>query len=279
MRIGITSDIHTDISPANDHIVKYIASEVQKAELDVFVICGDISPGIMTLSRTLSAFHDVDIGCKKLFVAGNHDIWLVSMNGNITSQDKYLLITEICKVNEFHHLGNSPIIVGDIGFCGTIGWYDYSYKNKKFPITNKSYERKTLAGSVWNDVNYAKWNAPDPEVARNFEIELQNQIDSIRDRVSRIIAVTHHVPFQDCVTYRNELPWDFFSAFMGSAGLGEICKREPLVTHVLFGHTHAEFFKNIDGVQAVCSPVGYLNKPPKDLREYAKNRLRIIEID
>lgn len=278
MLIGLTSDIHIDNSPANSQIVKYIADEVQKANLDVFIICGDVSPGIMSLSRTLSAFHDIDSGCKKLFVSGNHDVWIVGTNGNITSRDKYLLITEICKANEFHHLGDSPIVLGDIGFCGTIGWYDYSYRNKKFPISNKSYERKTLAGSVWNDVNYARWNAPDPIIAKDFEADLQNQINSIKDRVSRIIVATHHVPFQECVTYLNELPWDFFSAFMGSAGLGEICKREPLVTHALFGHTHAEFFKNVDGVQAICSPIGYLHNPPDDLREYAKNRLKIIDV-
>jgi hypothetical protein len=74
---------------------------------------------------------------------------------------------------------------------------------------------------------------------------------------------------------------------MGSAGLGEICLKEPLVTHALFGHTHTEFYKEIKAqdsseltrkVVAVCSPIGYLTEPPKDLKEYAKNRLKIIEL-
>jgi putative phosphoesterase len=277
MRIGVTSDIHTDISPANRRIARHLADAARRAELDVLVICGDISPDIMTLSRTLSAFHDIGQRCNKLFVAGNHDIWLIDLK-NITSHDKYSLITTICREHGFHHLGDSPVILGQIGFCGTIGWYDYSYKRDEYPISEKSYMRKTLGGAVWNDVNYAKWNGSDPKIAGRFEKELQEQIDSIRDRVSRIIVVTHHVPFRECVVYRDELPWDFFSAFMGSAGLGEICFKEPLVTHALFGHTHSEFFEKVKGVQAVCSPIGYLTEPPKDLQEYARSRLKIIDV-
>lgn len=279
MRIGVTSDIHIDISPANAQIVTHIADEIKKADIDVFLICGDLSPNLMTLSRTLSAFHDVNAKCRKLFVAGNHDIWLPNVNGEINSHHKYSIITDICKENGFHHLGDSPYIIEEVGFCGTIGWYDYSYKNKKFPIAERSYQRKTLAGSVWNDVNFAHWNATDSEVAKGFENDLQKQIEGIREHVMRIIVATHHVPFQDCVTYRNELPWDFFSAFMGSAGLGEICIKEPMVTHALFGHTHTEICKKVGQIWAICSPIGYLTNPPKDLGEYARNRIKIIELD
>lgn len=278
MRIGVTSDIHTDISPANRRIVKHIADVAKQAELDVFVICGDISPDIMALSRTLSAFHDIGHKCKKLFVAGNHDIWLIGLNKTVTSHDKYSLMTALCKEHGFSHLGDSPVVLGQVGFCGTIGWYDYSYKQDKYPISEKSYTRKSLGGSVWNDVNYARWNGSDPKIASQFERELQQQIDSIRDSVSRIVVVTHHVPFRECVVYRDKLPWDFFSAFMGSAGLGEICFDEPLVTHAFFGHTHSEFFEKVKGIQAVCSPIGYLTDPPDDLRKYAQSRLKIIDL-
>ena len=278
MRIGVTSDIHTDISPANRRIAEHLADVARRAELDVFVICGDISPDTMTLFKTLSAFHDIGRNCRKLFIPGNHDIWLIGRNRRVTSHDKYSLLTAICEECGFHNLGDSPVVLDALGFCGTIGWYDYSYKRAKYRISAESYSRKTLRGAVWNDVNYARWDNSDPEMARRFEWELQEQIDSIRDQVSRIIVVTHHIPFGECVIYRDRLPWDFFSAFMGSEGLGEICVDEPLVTHVFFGHTHGEFFKTIRGVWAVCSPVGYLTDPPKDLREYARSRLKIIEL-
>lgn len=286
MRIGVTSDIHTDISPSNRKIIKHLADVIQRLEIDVFIICGDISPSPIEFSRTISAFDDLQ--CKKFIVAGNHDIWIANINNGITSYQKHDLITTICKEHNFHHLGDSPIIVDKIGFCGTIGWYDYSFKSDKYAISEKSYIQKTFGGSVWNDVNYAKWGKTDTEVAKGFENDLQMQIDSIKNQVSQIIAVTHHVPFRECVTYRNELPWDFFSAFMGSKGLGDICLNESLVTHVFFGHTHAEFFKEIkrqgndvssqSGIFAICSPIGYLTEPPRNLAEYAQSRLKIIEL-
>ncbi|MBD3184901.1 hypothetical protein GF312_21640 [Candidatus Poribacteria bacterium] len=278
MRIGVTSDIHTDISPGNSQIIKHIAEAVKEAELDVFIICGDISANVMVFSRTLGAFHHIDSDCKKLLVAGNHDIWTSQTTGKIDSNDKYKLITAIASEHDFHHLGDSPVIIDKIGFCGTIGWYDYSYRNDKHNIPIKYYMKKFFQGSVWNDVNYAKWGKSDIEMARYFENELQNQINSIKNGVSRIIAVTHHVPFKECVKYKDKLPWDFFSAFMGSVGLGEICLKEPLITHALFGHTHANFNVNIKGVQAVCSPVGYLTDPPKSLSQYARQKLHIIDI-
>lgn len=278
MRIGVTSDIHTDISPANSEIVKHIAYTARRADLDALVICGDISHNIMALSKTLSAFHRIGPKCKKMFVAGNHDIWMVSLKKEVTSHDKCSLITAICDEHEFHHLHDSPVVIGEVGFCGTIGWYDYSYKMDKHAIPEESYMSKTYRGSVWNDVNYARWDSSDPEIADRFERELQEQIYAIRDRVSQIIVATHHVPFQECVIYRDQLPWDFFSAFMGSAGLGEICINEPKVTHALFGHTHGDFFETVRGVLAICSPIGYLSDPPRDLRKYARSKLKIIDL-
>jgi len=284
MRIGITSDIHTDISPANHKIVKHLSDIVQDSEIDVFIICGDISPSPLEFSKTISAFQDIQ--CKKLLVAGNHDIWIASKNGYITSYQKYEIITALCKEHDFHHLGDSAMIINEIGFCGTIGWYDYSFRSAKYKIPYENYANKTFGGSIWNDVNYAKWGKDDPKVAKSFEDDLKNQIDSIKDKVSRIIVTTHHIPFRECVTYRNDPTWDFFSAFMGSEGLGKICLNEPLVSHAFFGHTHTEYNIEIkkqgngdlSSILAICSPVGYLTEPPRDLEEYAQNRLKIVEI-
>lgn len=278
MRIGLTSDIHTDFSPANRKIVSHLVDVVREAMLDVFIICGDISPDSMVFSKALLAFQDMGDQCRKLFVAGNHDIWVVNGNKSITSHDKHSLITRLCEECGFHHLGNGPIVINNIGFCGSIGWYDYSYKNDKFNIPEKDYIGKTYGASVWNDLYYAKWNASDRQMARYFEVNLKEQIDSIKSLVSNIIVATHHVPFRECVHYRDDLSWDFFSAFMGSCGLGEICLNEKLVKYALFGHSHIESYKKIKDLWAICSPIGYLSDPPKDLRKYAQEKLRIIEI-
>jgi len=276
MRIGVTSDIHTDITPANRWIVEHLVNAANEASLDVLVICGDVSPNLLELSRLLLAFQELN--CKKLFVAGNHDIWVLEQN--VTSEQKYQTIGDICSECDFHHLGKEAIVIGKVGFCGTIGWYDYSFKLEKYGFSESQYARKRLYNSIWNDVVYAKWNCSDKELAHRFEMELQSQIDSIKDKVSHIAIATHHLPFQESVVYRGELPWDFFSAFMGSKGLGEICVNEPLVEYALFGHSHfMSQQQTINGVTAICSPVGYLfNKTKKSLPKYAREHLTVFEL-
>jgi hypothetical protein len=83
------------------------------------------------------------------------------------------------------------------------------------------------------------------------------------------------------VVYKDKLPWDFFSAFMGSKGLGEICANEPLVNHALFGHTHAKRKPQIvRGVTTISSPVGYLFKmSKKQFPKYAKECWAVFDIN
>ena len=278
MKIGVTSDLHTDVTPLNKQVLPYIVEAVQKAELDIFILAGDLSPDLFELSQTLTAFADSHLKCSKLFVPGNHDIWVIR-HPHVTSEQKCRAMAELCHECDFHPLGVEPFVRDGVGFCGTIGWYDYSFRQEKYNISKAQYASKQLLGSVWNDVRYAKWDGTDPEVAHRFEDELQGQIDSIKETVSRIIVTTHHVPFQACVVYQDKLPWDFFSAFMGSRGLGEICLKEPLVTHALFAHTHFPIQQQVGSVTAICSPIGYLhNRPSQGLSAYAEERLTCFKL-
>ena len=278
MKIGVTSDLHTDVTPLNKQILPHIVEAVEKADLDIFILAGDLSPNLLELANILIAFTESNLNCPKLFVPGNHDIW-VSEHPDITSEQKYDAIAVVCRECGFHPLDTAPFVKNDVGFCGTIGWYDYSFRCKEYNFSEEAYASKQLSGSVWNDSNYAKWDRTDPEIAHQFENKLRNQISSIRDSVSQIVVTTHHVPFQECVHSRGTLPWDFFSAYMGSQGLGKTCLEEQLVTHSLFGHTHVPIQQQVGNVTAICSPIGYLHQSPAcDLSVYAQNRLTCFEL-
>ena len=278
MKIGLISDLHTDVTPLNKAIVPHLIDAVKAAQLDVFVLAGDLARHLVQLSETLNAFQLADLACEKLFVPGNHDIWAIE-TPDVTSEQKCEIISTLCYACGFHPLMDAPFVKGQIGFCGTIGWYDYSFAPDGYDFSDAEYAEKELMGAVWNDKRYAKWSDTDPVVARRFEAELSAQIASVRDEVLRIIVVTHHVPFQECIRYRGELPWDFFRAFMGSKRLGDICLEERRVTHALFGHTHEALDMQIHNLQAICAPVGYLQeKPTVGLRDYATQRLACFEI-
>ena len=278
MKIGLISDLHTDVTPLNRAIVPHLIDAVKAAQLDVFVLAGDLARHLVQLSETLNAFHLADLACQKLFVPGNHDIWAIETS-DVTSERKCEIISTLCYECGFHPLMDEPFVKEQIGFCGTIGWYDYSFAPEGYDFSDAQYAEKELMGAVWNDKRYAKWSETDYVVARRFEVELKAQIASIRDNVSRIIVVTHHVPFRECIRYRGELPWDFFRAFMGSKGLGTLCLEEQRVTHVLFGHTHQAVDMQIRGVRAICAPVGYLQeKPAAELQDYATQCLVCFEV-
>ncbi len=278
MKIGLISDLHTDVTPWNKALVPHLIDAVSTANLDVLVLAGDLARHLVQLSETLNAFQLADLTCEKLFIPGNHDIWAVE-TANVTSQQKCGIISELCHACGFHPLMDEPFISEKVGFCGTIGWYDYSFAPNGYAFTNDQYAEKELMGAVWNDKRYAKWGATDLVVARRFEADLERQIASIRGGVSQIIVVTHHVPFRECIRYRGELPWDFFRAFMGSERLGVQCLQEPLVTHALFGHIHHALDMQVHNVRAISAPVGYLQEEPTvGLQTYAAQCLVCFEI-
>ena len=278
MKIGLISDLHTDVTPFNKALVPHLIEAVKTAELDVFVLAGDLARHLVQLSETLNAFHLADLTCEKLFVPGNHDIWATETT-DVTSEQKCEIISTLCHECGFHPLMEAPFIKEQIGFCGTIGWYDYSFAPDGYDFSDAEYAEKTLMGAVWNDKRYAKWSDTDCAIARRFEMDLKTQIAAVRNDTSRIIVVTHHVPFRECIRYRGELPWDFFRAFMGSKRLGECCLEEPRVTHVLFGHTHRAVDMQIDNIRAICAPVGYLREEPQmGLRAYARHCLACFEV-
>ena len=278
MKIGLISDLHTDVTPMNKAIVPHLIDAAKAAELDILVLAGDLAHHLVQLSETLNAFQLADLACEKLFVPGNHDIWAIETS-DLTSERKCEIISTLCYECGFHPLMDEPFIKEQIGFCGTIGWYDYSFGPEGYDFSHAQYAEKELMGAVWNDKHYAKWSGTDCVVARRFEAELEAQIATVRDDVARIVVVTHHVPFQECIQYRGELPWDFFSAFMGSKHLGTLCLAEQRVTHVLFGHTHQAIDIQIRGVRAICAPVGYLKqKPTVNLQDYATQCLTCFEV-
>ena len=278
MKIGLISDLHTEATEANRAIVPFLIDAIKAAELDVFILAGDVTPKLSEFYEVLGEFDKARLTCLKLFVPGNHDIW-VSKDANMTSIQKCKILSEICQDHGFYSLMDAPYIAEKVGFCGTIGWYDYTFAPEGHDFSTEDYAKKQLMGTIWSDAQYAKWMDTDQNVAHRFEAKLDKQIAFLKEKVQRIVVVTHHVPFRECIHYRGELPWDYFRAFMGSEGLGTVCLREPLVTHVLFGHAHYVVNQRIQGVTAICAPIGYLHEFPQEgLQSYAEQRLTCFTV-
>lgn len=315
MKLVYISDLHVDITPANHASIGVLRELVDRHRPDILLIGGDVSHSLRGIDITFRRLSMLPT--QIVFVAGNHDIWVFneeSYDGPLNSTVKYFTaIPRLCRNHGIHCLHTQPLIYGDVGFAGTIGWYDYSFRRSEFDseLPLSQYEKKRLAGSVWNDVNYAHWIPPlcatpvvpqpfdalrclpafcfeelveerisDIEVTHHFAEELRSQLDWLTPRVSTIIVCIHHLPFRELVSYRNEFPYDFFSAYMGSAVFGDLVQHYPKVRFVFAGHSHQPCRRRIGKIEAIVSPLGYLRRVSdcSDLVRRLRERMVVMEI-
>ncbi|MFH0964994.1 MAG: metallophosphoesterase [Planctomycetota bacterium] len=294
MRVAFTSDLHTDSSVLNQEAVAELVRLARESRPDCLVVAGDVSADPEELERYLAAFAAVDV--PRIFVPGNHDVWLHprgdrAVPGNSTS--KYdRLIARRARQAGFHPVWRSPAIVADTAFVGTDGWYDYSFAPETLRLGPADYARKEYGGLAWQDRHFARWKprASDPsadeclsdtEVADMLNDDLRKLLARVSRRraVSRIVAVTHHLPFRQMVRYHNNPRWDYFCAFMGNEKMGCLIESFDKVTHVLAGHTHVRMDLRVGRLRCLTSPLGYLARKREPLDEEIRKALTLIELD
>ena len=282
MRIACLTDFHIDYGPLNREALPYLAVEIEKAAPDVVAIAGDIATNLNSLAVTLKALSG--FARTNVFVPGNHDVWCRIGEGPKKpgcSRRRYERdLAEASERGGFHYLPSHPLIVNGVGFAGTIGWYDYSFRRPDLDdrITLDHYRSKQYGSHQWYDVVCADWGASDEEVAQSMEADLARDLDTLtREHAQAIVCVTHHVPFRNCVEYKGFVGWDFFSAYMGSEGLGRIMLDRPSVRLALFGHTHTIYDTQVKHIRCVCPPVGYLRKPT-EVAKAARRGVAVVDL-
>ena len=294
MRLAFTGDLHVDVSQKNWDLVPILAEFVKIIDPDIFVLCGDISPDIEQVEYTLELFSGVS--CEKIFVPGNHDIWVSDkelQEGGHDSFEKYFcLLPQVCYSQGFIPLWMEPVIHDGVGFVGTIGWYDYSFGSGLFQFTEDEYSLKTFRDNIWNDLRYARWVdassmfekyydcIPDSEVSRQFNTKLSQDINGMTGKkdVREIVVVTHHPPFRELITFKGDPLWDYFSAFMGSSETGKLLLQEPKVTHAICGHLHERNDRFIGQIRALSASVGYLYQDRRKPIRIVEDSLGLIHV-
>lgn len=61
MKIGLISDLHTDSSEANKASVPHIINAIKVANLDVFILAGDVTPKLSEFYEILGEFASADL--------------------------------------------------------------------------------------------------------------------------------------------------------------------------------------------------------------------------
>ncbi|MFH1358830.1 MAG: metallophosphoesterase [archaeon] len=266
MEICAISDIH---HPYNDDNLNRAIEQMHRC--DVVVIAGDVSSYPLKYKRVLDRFKGVD--AVKLAVLGNHDVYCSD------GEDSYERIGELEKICDscgFHLLDKSPVVVGDVGFVGNMGWYDYQFAQKDsdevifgvrgsriyeirvrdmddFDFSHKHYffrgSDSRDYSAIWNDIRFVKWRFSDREFLDTQVQRLKQDIEVVSPKVDKLVYVSHHVPIKEFIYEKPEdIQWSVFNAYQGSPELSKAAFSDLKLRAVICGHSHIPNYVRINNV-------------------------------
>jgi 3',5'-cyclic AMP phosphodiesterase CpdA len=288
MRLVVTADLHYEM-PEHRAAVLAVAERICREKADALALAGDLFAHSPDCLRQCLRLFDGFQG-EKLLVAGNHDLWT---EGGDSFEIYDQLIPAVARECGFHDLDAAPRILGDVGIVGTVGWYDYSFRDESLGIPLRFYELKAAPGyalshpalrelvdpdsslpfkalaarSYWNDGRMIRWKLDDQAFTALTLERLERQLEAVEGQVRAVVAITHHLPFAEMLLRRDDPSWAFGNAFMGCVGLGQVLLRHEKVTHAAFGHSHSRGRQRIGHIEAVN--VGCT---------YAKKRYEVLDI-
>ena len=256
MKIIITADIHYGVGQ-NQLIVKKLAKRIISTKADVLIIIGDtFAFKSELLNEGLRLF--ANFKGDKLLVAGNHDLW-TDDNNSLVIYNK--ILPQIAKKNQFYLLDQEPFIRNQVGFVGSIGWYDYSFCDKTLPIPKKYYLEKKWPGVIaYNDGQFVHLGMCDINFTQKINRKLRLHLAQTSKNTEKIICFIHHVPFLELLRSNNTSADWFLTAFSGSEKTGNIIKSFPKVRYVFCGHTHQKKRAQIGQITAINIGSDYLQK-------------------
>jgi predicted phosphodiesterase len=269
VRIASVSDLHTDFPENRDAVVK-LAMEIHGHGADVVIVAGDVSHHDDRIRRALAAFKEV--ASVVAYVPGNHDLWYdvpsAATRSDLNTWNRYRselrAIAEECGA---HYLPAGPLVIDGVALVGSCGWYDYSLAPQWLleHVTEEAIASKQYGRIQWSDARLIAFRGPDgslmrdADVAKTMERELEQQLAEVESRtdVKDVVAITHHQPFREVVHRTGTLPWEFFTAFMGSVGLGEVIKKSSKVRAAVYGHSHVVGDQQLGDLRVLGTALGY----------------------
>lgn len=260
MKLVVTADLHYNIARSVEP-TRRIAGEICGLRADALLVLGDVGgrdPGIV---RDCLGLFDRFEG-RKLFVAGNHDLWTRPDEDSFERFDRVL--PEVCRDAGFHPLDAEPTIVDGVGLVGSIGWYDFSFRPVRLGIPLRFYQAKVAPGAAsrlpgydhllrdtsdvpesalrisarWMDAEHVHLPISDIEFCHLLAERLGRHLDQVSPECPVIVVGMHHLPFRELVPHSDQPNWAFASAFMGSEMFGEVIRSQPKVHHLFCGHSH-----------------------------------------
>jgi 3',5'-cyclic AMP phosphodiesterase CpdA len=233
MRIAITSDIH--YFPQWEHSTKHLASILEAHRPDVLVLAGDIGEPLDMFIKGLEVMKDV---CsQRAALAGNHDVWHRALP--YSSERLWTsLLQEAAQAHDYTWLDQENMVVGELGICGSLAWYDYGGRHPHLNFNDEFYAE--MKPKISNDGNYIDWPWTDREFAQRIGGEFEERLSVLetRDVVHDILVITHVPLFKECLKPIESMEQGLLNAYYANLSLGERVLARRKVRAVVSGHVH-----------------------------------------
>jgi len=221
----------------------------------------------------------------RLLVPGNHCIWCREGESSLDRYEKAL--PDVAADAGFSVLDHNPLVRGDLGLVGSIGWYDYSFAEKSLGIPEDFYREKLAPGAAaylgthrslleaheaaltqrhysigarWMDGVRVKLGMSDEEFTTLLVKKLAEQLQDVASRAERIVAFVHHLPFAELVPRNRPDKFAFAAAYMGSGRFGKVLLDCDKVSDIYCGHSHWPMRTRIGQINVVNVGSTYVEK-------------------
>ncbi len=290
VKILITADLHYDI-PRSRKPAEELAADVCRRRADALVLLGDAAGADTNMLADCLGLFEAFEGARFL-VPGNHCLW---RRDGEDSLDRYeRILPEVARRAGFELLDHNPRVLNGLGLVGSVGWYDYSFRQESLNIPLPFYRAKISPGAAANRPQYAKlvedhrhelgkeqlkltalWKdglfvelgMTDEQFTRRLADKLRRQLAEISQKTDRIAVFMHHLPFAQMVPQDRPAHFAFAAAFLGAGKFGRVLLECPAVRYLYCGHSHWPMRMKVKHIEAVNVGSTYKDK-----------RLEVLEV-
>jgi len=293
MRIVSLSDIHLDINlkRKDNKFHRKLVNFLCDVKADTLIIAGDIAGNTRLLIEFFELSRSIPIE-NKIYVPGNHDLYVNQAADNLSTIKYYEILPTITEQYDWNYLPKDPFVIDNIQFAGTIGWYDYSSRNKiwddQIPLKQYIAKKHPNHNLELMDRHFVKFGKSDEQMSQQFTSDLLKDLAYIDrrydyDEIDHTVIVSHMVPFREFIPYRGLVQYDFFTAYFGNLNLGDTILNYSQNREVttIFGQVHIPKSKRLTpNLMGYCVPIGYPREYGRNLPldDLFRNRVQIFDL-
>lgn len=250
MRVFGLSDVHVDYEANLDWVDELSRQDYQA---DAVIVAGDLSHKLALTQRCLALFQERF--AHVLFVAGNHDLWLNSKDTH-HSIDKFHQLREAL---DQQGIEQDALYTPSVSLVPLQSWYDYSFG-----------EPEPKLRDMWVDFRRCRWpNQWQPAQVADYFFAM-NPEPKIRPNIP-CITFSHFMPRLGLLPPVAVEHFGFLLPILGSAAIDVQLRAHQPSIH-LYGHSHVNVDKTLDGVRYINNARGY----PKEPRHESRRLLQLL---